>query len=366
MEKESAKKQETGLKVNKNAGKGGVYQIKNKLNGKIYIGSSNNMEIRWIKHKRLLMIGRHENKHLRNYMNKVKKEKNISENTLNEIFHFGCIEYEDDLVKRFALEQEYLTLLFDGGKMCYNHQKIANPQYNYTPSDPESTKKKKSIALKTRCNDEEYRKRLSIRAETMWSNPEYRTKKTNILKKMWADPIFKAKKTAIRNSPEYKKNMSIAIKKTWENEEYRKKVIASMNSPESKKKKCKNAKIARNHPETKRKLTESQIKNGQVKPFFLINNIGILFYVESITQWSRKHKLNALGIAQLKDGKRAQYKGYKLYMSPEAVSKENQKFFNTSKSADLHVIKPDKYLFILSDRAYRENMIKKIKILRRR
>lgn len=175
---------------------------------------------------------------------------------------------------------------------------------------------------------------------------------------MWKNDDFRLKQIAILNNPGYKKKMSSALKKTWENEEHRKKVFASINSPESKKKHRENSKIARNRPETERKRIESLIRNGHIKPFFLINDTGVLFYVESCAKWSKKHKLGRPGIEQLKDGKRAQYKGYKLYMSPEAVSKENQKFFNTSKSADLHVIKPDKYLFILSDRAYRENMIK--------
>ena len=55
MEKEET--QEPGI-CSKNK-KGGVYQIVNKLNGKIYIGSSKNMEKRWHKHKRLLMSGKH-------------------------------------------------------------------------------------------------------------------------------------------------------------------------------------------------------------------------------------------------------------------------------------------------------------------
>lgn len=37
----------------------GVYQIRNIINGKVYIGSAANVTDRWLKHRRLLVAGRH-------------------------------------------------------------------------------------------------------------------------------------------------------------------------------------------------------------------------------------------------------------------------------------------------------------------
>jgi len=42
----------------------GIYLIKNIINGKIYIGQSNNIKIRWRSHRSLLKKGKHSNTHL--------------------------------------------------------------------------------------------------------------------------------------------------------------------------------------------------------------------------------------------------------------------------------------------------------------
>lgn len=44
--------------------KSGIYKIENKVNGKVYIGSSNSIKRRWQKHKALLRHGKHQNSHL--------------------------------------------------------------------------------------------------------------------------------------------------------------------------------------------------------------------------------------------------------------------------------------------------------------
>lgn len=48
----------------------GIYAIKNKLNNKIYIGQSINIENRWYGHKTSLRHNKHGNKHLQNSWNK--------------------------------------------------------------------------------------------------------------------------------------------------------------------------------------------------------------------------------------------------------------------------------------------------------
>lgn len=355
MEKENIQRQETELKENKNIGKGGVYQIKNKLNGKIYIGSSCNMEARWRAHRNHFLNGGHENKHLRNYIKKLRGETEITESKIDEIFHFGCLEYEDDLVKRFAIEQEYLTLLFDDGKMCYNHKKFAGPQYNYLSSDPESTREKLSIALKAKWSDARYRAKMCIINAQKARKPDTILKMSNSLKKKWSDPVFKAERKIIYNSPEHKEKISIAVKKTLE--------IKLRDNPEFKKTQLENLKRAINRPEIKRKAKESKIKRGEIKPFFLISNTGTIFYIESFKLWLKEHKLGPIGISEVRDGKKLEHKGYRLHISPEVISKENQKFFNISKMANLYVINCDKHLYILSDKTYRENAMRKIQNL---
>ena len=48
----------------------GIYMIQNKVNGKIYIGQSVNIEDRWGEHKYELNKGYHHNKHLQRSWNK--------------------------------------------------------------------------------------------------------------------------------------------------------------------------------------------------------------------------------------------------------------------------------------------------------
>ena len=51
----------------------GVYKIVNTVNGKIYIGSSKNIDRRWNEHIRVLELNAHNNQHLQNAWNKYGK-----------------------------------------------------------------------------------------------------------------------------------------------------------------------------------------------------------------------------------------------------------------------------------------------------
>lgn len=52
----------------------GIYQIKNKLDGKSYIGSSNNIKRRWSEHSARLNMGIHHSNYLQNAWDKYGKE----------------------------------------------------------------------------------------------------------------------------------------------------------------------------------------------------------------------------------------------------------------------------------------------------
>ena len=61
----------------------GIYEIRNKINNKRYIGQSLHVKTRISKHISLLKKGEHQNKHLQNSWNKYGKEN----------FHFSVLEY---------------------------------------------------------------------------------------------------------------------------------------------------------------------------------------------------------------------------------------------------------------------------------
>jgi len=94
--------------------KSGVYQIKNIVNGKLYIGSSNNIAKRWISHKCLLENKKHKNKYLISAWHKYGRNS----------FIFSIIEYVeiDKLIER---EQYYID---------YYNTSDRNFGYNLAPN----------------------------------------------------------------------------------------------------------------------------------------------------------------------------------------------------------------------------------------
>ena len=53
----------------------GIYLIRNKINGKVYVGQSSNIKNRWVKHRSELKLNKHGNKHLQLSWNKYGEQK---------------------------------------------------------------------------------------------------------------------------------------------------------------------------------------------------------------------------------------------------------------------------------------------------
>lgn len=85
----------------------GIYRIKNTITGKIYVGSSTNINKRWINHKSELLNQIHHNSHLQRSWNKYG----------NENFEFSVIEEVEDFDQLLIREQYYLDLT-----QCYKSQ----------------------------------------------------------------------------------------------------------------------------------------------------------------------------------------------------------------------------------------------------
>ena len=90
----------------------GIYQIVNKVNGKVYVGSAVDMDRRKSQHFYCLRTNTHSNPYLQNAYNCGQQ--------LEFFVLEGC--EESDLLVR---EQEYLDVLWDNGEHCYNVAKIA-------------------------------------------------------------------------------------------------------------------------------------------------------------------------------------------------------------------------------------------------
>ena len=130
----------------------GVYMIKNKVNGKFYIGSSVDIAYRWARHKRQLRNGNHHSIHLQRAWDKYGEEN----------FEFTVIEEcsEDITFKR---EQYYLDLYKPyNNDVGYNISQSAvgtrifgemNPNYGRHMSE-ESKQKLRELRLGTKQTEE--------------------------------------------------------------------------------------------------------------------------------------------------------------------------------------------------------------------
>lgn len=120
---------------------GGIYQIKNTNNNKIYIGSAACFQVRWSQHKKELLLGKHPNKHLQ-------AAYNIDGDSP---WHFTVLEVvvaetkEAGKIARKAAEQVWIDKYFDNCVNCYNIKKKADTSREDVPSkDPSITSAKMS------------------------------------------------------------------------------------------------------------------------------------------------------------------------------------------------------------------------------
>ena len=93
--------------------KSGIYKIRNKINGKYYIGSAKNINYRWITHRKLLKSNKHFNRHLQSSWNKHGKEN----------FDWVIVkQFPNTITKNELLlaEQKYLDIVKTERNKSYN------------------------------------------------------------------------------------------------------------------------------------------------------------------------------------------------------------------------------------------------------
>lgn len=115
----------------------GIYQIKNKANGKVYIGSSKNLKRRFSQHKRQLNNNYHDNRHLQYSFNK-----------------YGQNNFEFHIIEITNLEE-----MLEREEFWINHLKSYDSNYGYnrsrtavSPSLSDEGKKKLSEERKGKNN----------------------------------------------------------------------------------------------------------------------------------------------------------------------------------------------------------------------
>lgn len=109
----------------------GICQIRNLVNGKLYIGSSHDIKQRWAKHKVFLNKNIHHSKYLQNAWNKYSK-KNFKFEILER-----CIPDRSILIR---LEQKYINI-----KSEYNMSRIAGSPLGFKHTDEMKAKLSKAL-----------------------------------------------------------------------------------------------------------------------------------------------------------------------------------------------------------------------------
>jgi group I intron endonuclease len=85
--------------------KPGIYAIRNRRNGKLYVGSASNISKRWSRHRKDLREGSHRNKHLQAAFNYYGEE----------AFEFVALEFTNDLTRREQYWIDITGCLTSGG-----------------------------------------------------------------------------------------------------------------------------------------------------------------------------------------------------------------------------------------------------------
>jgi group I intron endonuclease len=131
--------------------KGGVYQIYNIVNRKVYIGSAKNFKKRVYQHQTQLRNNKHQNKHLQASWNKWGEGS----------FLFEVLEVvEGDRTARTKTDQKYVNLYFDKWDLCYNCKKNVVFGFTTWSKNKTTTRKKKSENQKKLWTDPVYRKKM--------------------------------------------------------------------------------------------------------------------------------------------------------------------------------------------------------------
>jgi group I intron endonuclease len=185
----------------------GVYEIRCRLTGHRYIGSSKIIKTRFELHRNELRRGNHTNRKLQHTFNKSGID-NFEFNTIIVCQKDDLLMYEQ--IAFDALKPEFNIAPTVTGKGAKRTAETV-ARIVAAHADPK-VKAKRKVILTIAFNKPETRDRKIAAAKTAGLDPELKALRSSNSKRLWADPERKeqmlAKLAVIRSSPEYKKKMS--------------------------------------------------------------------------------------------------------------------------------------------------------------
>lgn len=190
----------------------GIYAIVNTVTGKLYIGSSKNIENRLAFHKKALSRGNHPNRHLQNSVNK----HGISSFLFYVVYEVNCSAKD-------LLKYENLLILSENPRNLYNMVcplQFHSENLNYQDFQERKVRKWKETVAQNgglpgwtdlrkkehsekvsgekngfygKSHDDAARETISEKAKQRWSNPEERLRQSDRRKKYFEDPEARRK-----------------------------------------------------------------------------------------------------------------------------------------------------------------------------
>lgn len=197
---------------------GGIYAIRNKVNGKVYVGSASKFLRRWYFHKRALQNNRHHSIKLQRAWNKHGESQ----------FEFLVVETcADDML---IVKEQYWIEALHGFTNGYNSTRNAGNTLGMRHT--REAKKKMSEAHKAMLSEPQFLKQRTERLRKIFSSPDIRAKLSNNIKNAWKRPEFRqaATQRAIDQTRDlvWRAEHSVKVKAAWADPERREKMCAAM------------------------------------------------------------------------------------------------------------------------------------------
>jgi group I intron endonuclease len=188
----------------------GIYVIKNKINSKVYVGSSKSVYYRWAgQHKPRLKKSKHENVHLQHAWDKY-GENNFEFLILEECEASALLAREEYWIEHYkSWDRKFgynLSRIIEGRTITTleTRQKMSKAtKKNWKDG---GIRVKRIEAIKESVTDET-RQKLSIMRKEDWEDPEYKKEKSKIMKDTWNKK---------------KKELKTKLKSAWQSENTRK------------------------------------------------------------------------------------------------------------------------------------------------
>ena len=198
------------------ANKSGIYKIANKLNNKVYIGSTNRFKQRCYEHIKALKNGLHQNKHLLHSF----------QHYGEDAFVFEVIEVMEGSTKeeRLLKEEQHIQTLLDQGVELYNNQlkpSVEPKDRSCFSLTPEETFELMSKRMKEVWNDPEKKKK---RLATLTSD-EFKKGQSEKQRAKWEDPEYRQKQMESYSKSDSSILASERLKDRWQNPEFREKML---------------------------------------------------------------------------------------------------------------------------------------------